>query len=400
MSIDTEALKASADIVSIVSARMELKKVGKDYVGLCPFHADKTPSFNVIPDKQFCMCMSCQWSGDVLKFIQEFDKVDFKEACARLGAGQAPTAPRPLPKPARVTAPPPMGTSAPNMLHPTATWCYRTSDGAPWFYAARYNKLDADKKPIVKENGKLEKEFRCWTWSADDGWKCSHPSVPRPLYNLDILSQHPDSPVLLVEGEKCALAGTEMMLDRVVTTWPGGANAVNKADFSPLRGRVVYLWPDPDPAGAACCKELVAILKDIVGEVCIYTVSDQPLTWDLAEAVEQDWSYARIKEWATDIVQGQPRLSRYEYPAPPIPLIAPPSPDKMTAKERAKEYTKNDIQESRNEVVKKHYAHQLTRGGEAGDKVIKCVNNTYVPFKFDAEWDGVIRFDEMAQSVR
>lgn len=397
MSIDTDALKASVDIVAVVSARMELKKVGKDYVGLCPFHEERTPSFNVVPDKQFCFCMACGWTGDAIKFVEEFDKVDFKEACARLGAVQAPQPiVRPLPKPARVTAPPPMGEHGPNMLHPTATWCYRTVDGMPWFYAARYNKLGPDKKPVVKENGKFEKEFRCWTWSPDDGWKCSHPSVPRPLYNLDILSQHPDSPVLLVEGEKCALSGTEMMLDKVVSTWPGGANAVGKADFSPLRGRVVHLWPDPDPAGAACLRELVEILKDIAAEVWVYNVTDQPLTWDLAEAVEQDWSYARIKEWASDIVQGQPRLSQHVYPAPPTPIIAPSVP----APAAPKVVVSQDIEDSRKRIVNKPYAHLLVKGGESGDKIIKCVKNTYIPFRHDPVWEGVIKFDEMGQSIR
>lgn len=74
------------DIVDVIDARMELKKKGKDYSGLCPFHDEKTPSFNVIPDKQFYHCFGCQQSGTALGFIMEFDRLEFVEAVETLAA--------------------------------------------------------------------------------------------------------------------------------------------------------------------------------------------------------------------------------------------------------------------------------------------------------------------------
>ena len=58
-----------ADIVDVIERRMTLKKTGKNYSGLCPFHDEKTPSFSVSPDKQFFHCFGCQESGTALGFV-------------------------------------------------------------------------------------------------------------------------------------------------------------------------------------------------------------------------------------------------------------------------------------------------------------------------------------------
>ncbi|KKR05533.1 MAG: primase protein [candidate division WS6 bacterium GW2011_GWF2_39_15] len=79
-----EIIKEKADIVSIVERYVKLKKAGKNYVGLCPFHSEKTPSFNVSPDIQIYKCFGCGKSGDVITFIQEIEKLDFREALEKL----------------------------------------------------------------------------------------------------------------------------------------------------------------------------------------------------------------------------------------------------------------------------------------------------------------------------
>ncbi len=68
------------DIVDVVDARMKLRKTGKNYSGLCPFHDEKTPSFTVSPDKQFFHCFGCQENGTALTFIMKFDRLEFVEA--------------------------------------------------------------------------------------------------------------------------------------------------------------------------------------------------------------------------------------------------------------------------------------------------------------------------------
>ncbi|MBI2357265.1 DNA primase [Candidatus Dojkabacteria bacterium] len=79
-----ELIKEKADIVTIAERYIQLKKAGKNFVGLCPFHSEKTPSFNISPDIQIFKCFGCGKSGDVITFIQEIEKLDFKEAIEKL----------------------------------------------------------------------------------------------------------------------------------------------------------------------------------------------------------------------------------------------------------------------------------------------------------------------------
>lgn len=82
---DIEMLKASHDIVDIVERYVPLKKNGKNYTGLCPFHSEKTPSFTVQQDKQMFYCFGCGAGGDVLKFVMDYSGYDFREAIKELG---------------------------------------------------------------------------------------------------------------------------------------------------------------------------------------------------------------------------------------------------------------------------------------------------------------------------
>jgi DNA primase len=61
-----EEVKAKTDIVPIITEHVELKKAGRNYKGLCPFHSEKTPSFMVSPELQIFKCFGCGESGDVL----------------------------------------------------------------------------------------------------------------------------------------------------------------------------------------------------------------------------------------------------------------------------------------------------------------------------------------------
>lgn len=73
-------LKSRADIQSIVSGYVNLKKSGKNYLGLCPFHKEKTPSFSVDTRKQLYHCFGCGEGGDVISFIKKVENIDFVEA--------------------------------------------------------------------------------------------------------------------------------------------------------------------------------------------------------------------------------------------------------------------------------------------------------------------------------
>ena len=86
-------VKARADLAGIIGQRVALKRNGPEFVGLCPFHQESSPSFTVVPAKRMFHCFGCRKSGDVFVWLQEQEKLSFKEAVARLTGG----APLPVP---------------------------------------------------------------------------------------------------------------------------------------------------------------------------------------------------------------------------------------------------------------------------------------------------------------
>jgi len=79
-------LKSHADIVQIVQERVPLRRAGTSWKGLCPFHGEKTPSFNVHGDQGYFKCFGCGVGGDVIKFVELYDKLPFPEAVRQLAA--------------------------------------------------------------------------------------------------------------------------------------------------------------------------------------------------------------------------------------------------------------------------------------------------------------------------
>ncbi|MBI3397426.1 DNA primase [Candidatus Woesebacteria bacterium] len=80
MTGDVEEVKSRSDIVAIVGGRVQLKKAGRNFRGLCPFHQEKTPSFMVSPELQIYKCFGCGESGDVFSFLEKSEGMDFREA--------------------------------------------------------------------------------------------------------------------------------------------------------------------------------------------------------------------------------------------------------------------------------------------------------------------------------
>src|SRR5881227_2623407 len=75
---------AATDIVELVGQSVALKRRGKDFVGLCPFHQEKTPSFHVSPSKQFFHCYGCKANGNAIDFVIKRDRVEFIDALRTL----------------------------------------------------------------------------------------------------------------------------------------------------------------------------------------------------------------------------------------------------------------------------------------------------------------------------
>lgn len=78
-------IKDKTDILDLVSEYVKLEKKGRNYIGLCPFHDEKTPSFTVSEDKQICHCFGCKKGGNVFQFTQEIKDISFVEAVKELG---------------------------------------------------------------------------------------------------------------------------------------------------------------------------------------------------------------------------------------------------------------------------------------------------------------------------
>ena len=76
---DVEKVKQKTDIVSIIGEHVALKKAGRNFRGLCPFHSEKTPSFMVSPELQIFKCFGCGESGDVISFLEKHEGMEFYE---------------------------------------------------------------------------------------------------------------------------------------------------------------------------------------------------------------------------------------------------------------------------------------------------------------------------------
>lgn len=80
-----EKIRTQTDIIDLVSSYIKLERRGRNYVGLCPFHDEKTPSFSVSPDKQIAHCFGCKKGGNVFQFLMEIENISFTEAAKKLG---------------------------------------------------------------------------------------------------------------------------------------------------------------------------------------------------------------------------------------------------------------------------------------------------------------------------
>ena len=79
-----EQIRAASDIVEVIGSYLPLKRAGANFVAVCPFHKEKTPSFNVNPQRQIFHCFGCHKGGDVFTFVKDYENISFMEAVRRL----------------------------------------------------------------------------------------------------------------------------------------------------------------------------------------------------------------------------------------------------------------------------------------------------------------------------
>jgi putative DNA primase/helicase len=172
---------------------------------------------------------------------------------------------------------------------PTARWTYTDAAGAVLGYVLRFDTAEKKEfRPLtLRRHGAGKPKWRWESWP-----------VKRPLYGLQRLAERPSAAVVVCEGEKAADAAAGLLPGFVTISSPNGSDNADKADWSPVRGRDVTIWPDADVAGLEYAQAVTKCLAT-VGAKSVAVVSppsDVAVAWDAANALADGWSSARAAE--------------------------------------------------------------------------------------------------------
>ena len=177
---------------------------------------------------------------------------------------------------------------------PSKAWPYHDADGRVVGYVLRSDFTGADGEP--------GKEIRpicyCEMGNLQRAWRSVGMPAPRPLLRLPDILARPDARVLVVEGEKSADGAAKLFAEIVATTPPHGSQSPHKADWTPLKGRYVVVWPDNDSSGSDYAEAVARLCTDSgAASVAIVDVPSRfPAKWDLADDLPEGWTPERLRE--------------------------------------------------------------------------------------------------------
>ena len=186
-------------------------------------------------------------------------------------------------------------------------WAYREN------YCSAQRALDTQSGKVVLPQvyGSVAKTYQKWVWKAL--------ADNRPLYGLNKLQTMPNAPVLLVEGEKTADAAQNILPDYAVLSWSGGCKAVRKFDFSPLKNRIIIIWPDNDWPGFDAALDLCETLEKLAANIKVVLPDKSlPEAWDLADDPPADFNIHKCLQEALP-----PAIFRQKATGGNIELSAP-----------------------------------------------------------------------------
>ena len=258
-------------IETIARALQGRKQADGSFMVLCPAHADKNPSLHVSQsgEKTLVKCLAGCDQESVISALKS--KHLWPEKVNGTDTNRPPGIPS-------------FWSQGNDKKGYVSSWAYHDVNGAVIGYVARYeSEGKKDIIPFFKKSGET--------------WKAGASEIPRPIYNLHLLHQNPDKPVLLVEGEKTTDAAERLVgYNYICITWPSGSNATGKADFSPLKGRSVIMWPDADEPGSKAAKIIQdQCHKAHVQSFGIVTPPDSVAQgWDLADALAEGWTREKV----------------------------------------------------------------------------------------------------------
>lgn len=282
---------------------------------------------------------------------------------------------------------------------PERFWEYRDQERRLLGVIYRFKTSDGGKEVLpclYAEHSETKK--RDWRWISF--------REPRPLYLPAPLRD--DFPVLVVEGEKCADIAYELLHELIdVVSWPGGGKAISKADWSPLAGRKVIIWPDADAKtykekhprageikdeheqpGMATAIKLTEILTELGGEVRLIDIPApgvKPDGWDIADLVAEGVDRADVIAWLDQL---RP-LKAETLPAKESTVPEPPdwvqhAPDESTPDPASADSM--DWQSLRDMLI------ETSNGGVKG-----CRENVYMCLKHDPRLMGLVALDQFSQ---
>ena len=265
---------------------------------LCPLHNDTNPSLIIYEKgdkdgKPWVQCASCGTTKELYQAIEDKTGMFFqarREAKDFSVENKEPKSRGRLK--AIYPAPIPWHPVHLKGKQPTDSWEYYNADDELMFVSARYD----------FHEGKQFRQYSVVMKSGQPLWHGTNQCNPRPLYNLpELLSADPTTPVLVVEGEKTADYARSMpdWQGVVVVTFAAGSKSWKKTDWSPLKGRKVYLWPDADDVGKAAFVALGKYLWSIAEHVEMASIPPTfPKGWDLADPFPDNWNLRKIS-WKT-----------------------------------------------------------------------------------------------------
>jgi 5S rRNA maturation endonuclease (ribonuclease M5) len=293
--IPYDELKASVTLSAVVGETVRLRREGQEFVGLCPFHAEKTPSFKVNDKKRFFHCFGCGARGDVFDWLQRQRGMTAEEAASHLGYANGHANGSTNGHAKHETASewrsfkPPASAASPDLSGFDAWYAYTDPDGNLVRYIARND-----------ENGTERKKFVPFTWGELDGiegWHRRQSNPPRELYGLLRLTRKPGATVMVCEGEKAADAAQALFPAYACVTWSGGTNSVSGSRWDALKDRDVILWPDNDEPGQKAASELSKILKPFARSIRQIDVTTLPPKGDAADLetdAPDEWLRTRL----------------------------------------------------------------------------------------------------------